>query len=278
MTNVTQEDFWSANPCGSDGNFKLKAKQRNSMENWWHNILKEIANSHENILEVGCGQGIEAYHLCSYLRPDAQYTGIDYSERSVEIAEATREEAAQELSLNLFPNFSRADALNLPFRDGSFDCVYSFGVVHHTLAPERAIEEIHRVLLDGGIAYVMVYRKFSPKVSIAKLLRALQSALDKVIGTDRVFYKLIHGRHFPEMLGTMLLECFGVPHLFWYSKNEVISLFKKFELIEVFPCGYNLPHINPKGSGKTVLGYFWLIKARKMIAKSSGSPIFDQGK
>src|SRR6266481_7746186 len=49
----------------------------------------------------------------------------------------------------------------LPFADNTFDHVYSFGVIHHSPAPERIASEIHRVLKKGGTFTVMLYNRSS---------------------------------------------------------------------------------------------------------------------
>lgn len=45
------------------------------------------------------------------------------------------------------------DAHDLPFQDGVFDGVVASAVLEHVLYPERVVEEIHRVLSDGGLLY-----------------------------------------------------------------------------------------------------------------------------
>jgi len=55
----------------------------------------------------------------------------------------------------------QADAETLPFADGTFDIVYSNGVLHHTLDTARAIGEVYRVLKPGGQAVIMLYCKSS---------------------------------------------------------------------------------------------------------------------
>jgi len=263
VSDIVQEDFWSANPCGSDGDFQEKAQQRDSMEHWIRGLLREVAATHQDVLEVGCGQGIEAYHTCSYLNSGCSYTGIDYSEASIRTANGMRDQAKQALSLNVDPMFMRADALNLPFTNDSFDGIYSVGVLHHTPDPARAVAEIHRVLQPDGTAYVALYRKFSPKVGIAKALRFVQAAGDKILGTERIIYKSLERRLYSRSLGTLFMECFGVPYMYWYSREGITELFRDFEILNISPYGYNLPHIRPTGDGRTANGYFWLIKAKK---------------
>jgi len=48
-----------------------------------------------------------------------------------------------------------ADAHNLPFEDGEFDCVYCNAVLEHLEKPWIATSEIQRVMKKGGIAIVV---------------------------------------------------------------------------------------------------------------------------
>ena len=47
----------------------------------------------------------------------------------------------------------QGDGLNLPFRDGSFTLVLSQAVIEHVTDPQAYVDEIHRVLKPGGLAY-----------------------------------------------------------------------------------------------------------------------------
>jgi SAM-dependent methyltransferase len=46
-------------------------------------------------------------------------------------------------------NFVQADGHHLPFRDNSFDKVYSFDVIEHVESPQKLVTEIFRVLKSG---------------------------------------------------------------------------------------------------------------------------------
>jgi SAM-dependent methyltransferase len=45
------------------------------------------------------------------------------------------------------------DAHDIPFEDGTFDGVIAQAVLEHVVDPYRCVEEIHRVLKDGGLVY-----------------------------------------------------------------------------------------------------------------------------
>jgi ubiquinone/menaquinone biosynthesis C-methylase UbiE len=45
--------------------------------------------------------------------------------------------------------------------DGTFDLVYSWGVLHHSPDTARAVAEVLRVLKPGGTAKVMIYSTYS---------------------------------------------------------------------------------------------------------------------
>lgn len=47
-----------------------------------------------------------------------------------------------------------ADAINLPFRDASLDMIISESLLEHVPRPEKAIEEMRRVLKPGGFVYI----------------------------------------------------------------------------------------------------------------------------
>ena len=99
----------------------------------------------DSALDVCCGTGDLALELGRRVGPGGQVIGSDFSERMLDIA---REKAADRGAPGV--RFEWADALHLPYADGSFDAVtVGFGV--RNLADlGQGIREMRRVLRPGG--------------------------------------------------------------------------------------------------------------------------------
>lgn len=97
-------------------------------------------------LDVCCGTGDLAFELQRRVGPEGRVIGSDFSERMLDLA---REKGAARKGEQT-PRFEWADALELPYDDGSFDAVtVGFGV--RNLADlDRGIKELTRVLKPGG--------------------------------------------------------------------------------------------------------------------------------
>jgi SAM-dependent methyltransferase len=94
------------------------------------------------VLDYGCGHGMMAVVLA---RRGARVTAFDLS--GGYIAEA--KERARQNHIDI--DFAVADGERLPFADGSFDCIWGNGVLHHLDLAGAALE-IRRVLRPGGRA------------------------------------------------------------------------------------------------------------------------------
>ncbi len=93
------------------------------------------------VLDVGCGSGRYSDVMCRW---GADVVGLDYS-KSVDAAKKNTDE------LGYAAEYVQADALKLPFADGTFDAVFSIGVLQFTPDPLQGIRELCRVLKPGGL-------------------------------------------------------------------------------------------------------------------------------
>ena len=103
-----------------------------------------IDNPPQTILDVGCGIGGSSLYLAD--RFASEVTGITLSPCQVSRA---RERAIQH-SLEEQVDFQLANALEMPFADGSFDLVWSLESGEHMPDKERFLAECYRVLKPGG--------------------------------------------------------------------------------------------------------------------------------
>jgi SAM-dependent methyltransferase len=94
--------------------------------------------------------------------------GLDLAEPTVRIAAETFRGA------RTCVHAAVADVRAIPFRDGSFDAVYSMGTIEHFDETEQAVAEIVRVLRPGGRAIVGVPNRRDPFLR-PLLVRALQA-------------------------------------------------------------------------------------------------------
>ena len=129
----------------------------NSIEYWaMNNPLRALVQKHYEaprikavsqreagtVLEIGCGQGVGAKIINRLFSPET-YVGIDLDPKMIR--------RARKRVLGL-PNatFMEGDASSLAFRDGAFDLVVDFGIIHHIPNWRDALAEVYRTLKKGG--------------------------------------------------------------------------------------------------------------------------------
>lgn len=100
------------------------------------------------VLEAGCGVG-RLVETAARRMPGMVVVGLDFSDAVFPAHERTRE----------LPNAHvvRASVFEPPFRPGSFDYLWSEGVVVATADPKRAFLSLARLLAPGGALYIWVY-------------------------------------------------------------------------------------------------------------------------
>ena len=113
----------------------------------------------KRVLEVGCGIGTDSIN---FARAGAELTAVDLSHESLRIAE----QRAGTMGLADRIRFVEANAEEVAssLEGEQFDLVYSFGVVHHTPHPERALAQMRQLAAPGATLKLMVYHRRSWKV------------------------------------------------------------------------------------------------------------------
>jgi SAM-dependent methyltransferase len=108
-----------------------------------HRMAREMLSisAGNRVLDVACGPGNFTRDFAA-AAGDGLVVGVDASQSMLEVA--VRETEQQNTA------YLRADASELPFRDGSFDAVCCFAALYLIEEPGRALEEIVRVLAPGG--------------------------------------------------------------------------------------------------------------------------------
>lgn len=241
-------EFWQAHPCGtkfSDAEmgtrefFERVEQHRYTKES---HILAagDFANAGGlKVLEIGCGLGTDG---AQFAKAGADYTGIDLTEASIELARKRFE------LFGLKGEFRVADAERLDFAGESFDLVYSHGVLHHTPDIDAAIREIHRVLKPRGQARIMLYHRdsYNYRVGIRVLRRAGAGLLKSEGGIKTVHWltgepidslrehaKLANGNLLAEEFLSQSTDGAGNPLARVYSRIEARELFRNFREVDL---------------------------------------------
>jgi arsenite methyltransferase len=119
--------------------------------------VRDFFGRRKGILDAGCGSGFSSSLWLNPLwrrEEKAGWCGLDIS---------TAIDVARE-RLGDIPgtSFIQGDILQLPFREGSFDTVFSEGVLHHTPSTEAALKSLVPLLESEGQMLFYIYRKKAP--------------------------------------------------------------------------------------------------------------------
>ena len=147
----------------------------------------------KRVLEIGCGTGTDTLE---FLKNGAQVDAVEFSVRSRALAERRLDFFDKNNSALIW----LADAEQfLPH--GTFDLIYSFGVLHHTSHPTLVLNRAFRRLALDGELRIMLYAKYS--------------------------WKNFWGMQ-PEAAP-------GCPHVKWYSKHEARKLLEScgFKVVSI---------------------------------------------
>ena len=99
------------------------------------------------VLDLGCGTGRYAFSLEK--RYGYKVIGVDLLHRCISYAESFK------TSLESTATFVVGNALELPFKDESFDAVFCSDLIGHVTESQSLFTEINRVLRKNGVAAIL---------------------------------------------------------------------------------------------------------------------------
>ena len=183
------------------------------------------------VLEIGSGSGA---HACLFKRRGADLTAID-------LTPARALSTARKLALARGPGPARAyqaDAESLPFRDETFDIVYSNGVLHHSEDTARCVAEVRRVLKPGGSAVIMLYSRHSANYWLSIVPRGV--LLGAVFRRPQIEWEAEWVGRVTE--GTPKFGAMRNPITRVYSARALRRLFADFRIESLRKCSFQFDH------------------------------------
>lgn len=176
----------------------------------------------KNILDIGCGNGIDLLQFSKLSNPNNSLIGVDHDEKFIELANSNADK---------IPNlvFKTMDVYNLNFETESIDGLRNERLIQHLKEPQKAFQEMHRVL-----------KKNAPIVILETDWKGLSmfTGLDQIetkISNYLVYQKINNGlatRHIPSYLNDLNFNKISID----VTSNTINSLeeantFIMFELI-----------------------------------------------
>jgi SAM-dependent methyltransferase len=170
------------------------------------------------IVEIGCGTG----QMCLYLaRADRVVIGADLTRAALLLGK----EAARRFALPRV-RFVETDLWRPGLRAGSFDVVYSSGVLHHTQNPRASFARLVQLARPGGMIVIGVYnaiarvpfrvRRLVARLSGGRLIPFDPVLRDRQLEPARREAWLRDQYQHPEEHRHTLAEVQG-----WFAENQV---------------------------------------------------------
>ena len=154
--------------------------------------LKASGSGAKRVIDLATGTGDVAFAL-SRLFPEAEVTGVDLSEKMLEVAR--KKNAGGRIT------FEAGDCLNLRFEDGSFDMLTIAYGVRNFENLEKGFREFHRILKRGGRCMILeLSRPENPVVRLGYDIysRGLIPLMGKLVSKDTRAYTYL-----PESIKAM---------------------------------------------------------------------------
>lgn len=188
--------------AGEKRSYEERRQLRYALQDYMKESVGFERFRNKRVLEIGSGSGIDS---AEFARNGAEVVSLDFTANGTQ---GTRNLLAE---ASLVPGAIRAGAQRIPFKQGSFDGVYSFGVLHHIPDVDPVVADIARVLKPGGELVCMLYNKRS-------LLYAYSI----------LFAHRDEGFTEEQLVARYSERILGCPYTKAYTKEDAITLFRPY--------------------------------------------------
>lgn len=161
-------EYWNARPCnvrhssrpvGTRAYFDEVETRKYFVEPHIPRFAEFSRWRDKTVLEIGCGIGTDTIN---FARAGAYVFAVDLSDRSLQIAQQRAAVFGLSDRIRFYQrNVEELDGLPVQ----RFDLIYAFGALHHTPAPDRALEGLRRCCDATTRVKLMVYNRWSTKTA-----------------------------------------------------------------------------------------------------------------
>jgi SAM-dependent methyltransferase len=217
------------------------------------------------VLDAGCGNGSYSNYSASY---GAEVIAIDFSD-AVSVA--------QENTKNMDVQVVRADITHPPFKEGTFDYIFSIGVLHHLPEPETGFQQLVPLLKPGALISIWVYGRakqwaavyfYEPLIKIThrlphRLLYYLCYVPAIIMEISNRIYRFLRWIHLPNIASILpfkfyseypfsvklndAFDTFATPSARYYTEKEILDWFMRSNLTDI--------KITTEGISKGIKGF-----------------------
>lgn len=189
------------------------------------------------LLDAGCGNGTLSAALTDF---GLTVVGLDLND-GLGLAYLNRSRYGQAAAERV--QYVQGNLIAPPFRDATYDLVYSSGVIHHTPSSKDSFTSLSRMVRPGGRLYVWIYgkrafpvriffatgrslKRFISLHSLMKVCKAI-APLYKVIASALNALRLVPFRARTTREITLdLFDAFAPRYNHWHTEDEVASWFR----------------------------------------------------
>jgi 2-polyprenyl-6-hydroxyphenyl methylase/3-demethylubiquinone-9 3-methyltransferase len=141
----------------------------------WHRFLQNLKEEQILSAETSLREMLEISYLTG---KKFQVHSFDYDPQSVACTKELRRRYSQN---DPWWRIEHQSVLNTHYLSslGRFDVVYSWGVLHHTGAMWKALDNVHRSVASGGLLFIAIYNDTGTQSARWRRIKQLYNALPR---------------------------------------------------------------------------------------------------